>query len=195
MSDLIYVREFGFGNENDWFTGARVGLGTASLQATRYALTAFAGRALTVASGPVVGDVYAEAGLDTRACPAAGLAGLMVRVDSSDDATPESGIIFAVSCDLAVWQVLRLAGENEYVNMGGAVISSEAVAAAEIGNQPTLGLLADGDRLTLYLNGVRLGAVDAPAGSVEGQIGLFVAAPAGSDATARYSRFIVWALP
>ncbi len=195
VGELIYARVFGFGYENDWFTGARVGLGTASLQATRYALTAFAGRSLAVTNEMVASDVYAEVHLDTSACPAAGLAGLMVRVDALDAAAPQDGIVFAVSCDLAVWQALRLAGDSDYVNIGGAIIRSEAVAAAEIGSHPTLGLQADGDTLTLYLNGVQLATVTADAASAEGQIGLFVAAPASSDATARFSGFTIWALP
>jgi len=58
-----------------------------------------------------------------------------------------------------------------------------------------MGLLADGDRLTLYANGVRLAEIEDDTFDEEGNFGIFVGARQSDDFTIRVDEIAYWENP
>jgi len=138
---------------------------------------------------PVVKDFYLEMTVETGPCNGADHYGLIARVPDLHEAN--QGYLFGVTCDgrysLRAWD-----GEA-MTNLVRATASPSIQAGSEQVNR--VGLLASGDQLILYVNGVRLSELEDSRFSEEGSFGVFVGARQTSSFAIHVSEIAYWENP
>jgi hypothetical protein len=140
-------------------------------------------------SWPVVKDFYLEMTVETGTCAGSDHYGLIARVPDLHAAN--QGYLFGVTCDgrysLRAWD-----GEV-MTNLVRATASASIQAGSAQENR--VGLLATGNQLILYLNGVRLTELEDSRFSEEGSFGVFVGARQTSNFTIHVSEIAYWENP
>jgi len=121
-------------------------------------------------SWPYLEDFYLEAKLQTPECEGSDHFGLMFRVPENSNAN--KGYLFGITCD-GKFSLRRWDGQTMYFPVG-ATASDEINAGEDVVN--TLGVMADGAKLSLYINGVKVKELTDDA-YLAGTFGFFV----GSD--------------
>jgi hypothetical protein len=138
---------------------------------------------------PEVQDFYLEMSVETGSCTGNDHYGLIARVPDLHEAS--QGYLFGVSCDgrysLRTWD-----GET-MTSLIPLTASASIVAGSDKTNR--LGLLADGDRLVLYANGVQLREFQDDTFTEAGSFGIFVGARQTSEFTIRVSEIAYWENP
>jgi hypothetical protein len=140
-------------------------------------------------SWPRVQDFYIEMTVETEDCSGSDHYGLIVRVPDLDEAN--QGYLFGFTCDgrysLRAWD-----GETMT-----SLIRATSSSAVQAGSDKTnrMGLLADGDRLTLYANGVKLAEIEDDTFDEEGNFGIFVGSRQSDDFTIRVDEIAYWENP
>jgi hypothetical protein len=136
-------------------------------------------------SGGVLKDAYLETTVGTSTCSNLDRYGILFR---SPD--PTQGYFFGLSCDGRY--SLRLWDGDSFTPLVDWKTSTAILSGVDHTNR--LGVMMEGDTLSLYINGTR---VDQIADSTydEGRYGLFVAASATPEFTARFDRVDHWTLP
>ncbi len=140
-------------------------------------------------SWPVVKDFYLEMTVETGTCAGSDHYGLIARVPDLNAAN--RGYLFGVTCDgrysLRAWD-----GEA-MTNLVRATPAASIQTGSEQVNR--VGLLASGDQLILYVNGVRLTEIEDSTYAEEGSFGLFVGARQTSNFTIHVSEIAYWENP
>ena len=140
-------------------------------------------------TSPEVHDFYIEMTVETESCTSTDHYGLMVRVPDRHEAN--QGYLFAFTCDgrysLRAWD-----GET-MTSLVPATANASILAGSDKTNR--MGLMADGDRLVLYANGVQLREVEDDAYDEAGSFGVFVGARQTADFTIRVSEIAYWENP
>ena len=138
---------------------------------------------------PVVKDFYLEMTVETGTCAGSDQYGLIARVP--DLHAPNSGYLFGVTCDgrysLRAWD-----GET-MTNLVRATASASLEAGSAQVNR--VGLLATGNQLILYVNGVRLTELEDSRFSAEGSFGIFVGARQTSNFAIQVTEIAYWENP
>lgn len=138
---------------------------------------------------PVIKDFYLEMSAETGTCSGSDHYGLIARVPDLHEAN--QGYLFAVTCDgrysLRAWD-----GEA-MTNLVRATTSPSIQAGS--GKVNRIGLLASGDQLILYANGVRLTELEDSRFSEEGSFGVFVGARQTSNFAISVSEIAYWENP
>ncbi|MGH2619392.1 MAG: hypothetical protein ACRDHG_02315 [Anaerolineales bacterium] len=138
---------------------------------------------------PVVKDFYLEMRVETGTCAGSDHYGLIARVPDLHAAN--RGYLFGVTCDgrysLRAWD-----GEA-MTNLVRATASASIEAGSAQVNR--VGLLATGNQLILYVNGVRLIEFEDSRFSEEGSFGVFVGARQTSNFAIHVSEIGYWENP
>ena len=138
---------------------------------------------------PVVKDFYLEITVETGSCSGADHYGLIARVPDLHAAN--RGYLFGVTCDgrysLRAWD-----GEA-MTNLVRATASASIQAGSAQTNR--VGLLASGDQLILYLNGVRLTELEDSRFTEEGSFGMFIGARQTANFSIRVGEIAYWENP
>jgi len=140
-------------------------------------------------TSPEIHDFYIEMTVETESCTSTDHYGLMVRVPDRHDAN--QGYLFAFTCDgrfsLRAWD-----GETMT-----SLVPNTANASILAGSDKTnrMGLMADGDRLVLYANGVQLREVEDDTYDEPGSFGVFVGARQTEDFKIRVNEIAYWENP
>ena len=141
-------------------------------------------------SWPMVEDFYIETSGEFQKCSGQDRWGLVVRSVKNDEGI-YGGYLFGVSCDGRY--SLRSWDGSKFTRLVDWTESEALNAGANKTN--VLGLLADGDDLTLYANGEILAEVDDDTHSGPGRFGLFIGSAETLDFKVRVSEIAVWELP
>lgn len=140
-------------------------------------------------SWPVVKDFYLEMTVETGTCAGSDHYGLIARVPDLHEAN--QGYLFGITCDgrysLRAWD-----GEA-MTNLVRATAGASIQAGSMQVNR--IGLLATGDQLILYVNGMRLTEIEDSTYAEEGSFGLFVGARQTSNFTIYVSEIAYWENP
>jgi hypothetical protein len=124
-----------------------------------------------VSGWPAVKDLYVAANFKTgAACSGKDSYGLIARTfDSGNDGSYDSGILFDLACD-GNYRLYRL-DNNNFVNLVNWTASTAIHAGPNQANR--MGLLIQGDVITLYINGQKVNQVSG-AQDEAGQFGLVI---------------------
>ena len=133
-------------------------------------------------------NFYIEGMFTSPACSGSDLYGLVFRTPDAD-----SGYFFGVTCD----GKYSLHARNIKDGSDDALISGTANPAILTGANQTnrLGVMANGDKIGLYVNGTLLQEVTDSTYPDEGNFGAFVAANATNGFTANMDEISLWKLP
>jgi len=136
-----------------------------------------------------ISDFYIEMTVKTNTCAAGDRYGLIFRVP--DKHAANRGYLFGVSCDGKI--SLREWDGRTGVKKMTAHIPWEANDAVKSGSNQVnrLGVMADGSKLTLYVNGVKVGEISDSTYS-SGYFGVFVNAGATSSHTISVDELSYW---
>lgn len=136
-------------------------------------------------SWPAPDDFYLEGKFQTPACSGTDHYGLMFRTPKNSGAS--QGYLFAITCDGKY--SLRLWDDPKMTVLIGWTASDKILKGADAVN--TLGVLADGKTLTLYINGSKVNQV-TDGTFTEGIFGVFVGGDSGVDFTMWLDRIRYW---
>jgi hypothetical protein len=137
---------------------------------------------------PTIDDVYLEMTARTGDCSGTDHYGLFFRVP--DKSNPTEGYLFGLSCD-GRYQLRQWDGEEMDVLIP-PTMSSAIHAGPDEENR--LGVMAEGDRIAVYANGVLLDEVTDDTYD-EGGFGMFVGARKTSGFTIRVTNIAYWDNP
>jgi hypothetical protein len=128
---------------------------------------------------PKLEDFYLELTMKTGTCSGSDHAGMIVRVPSLDN--PDRGYLFGITCDGRY--SMRKWDSKNMTNL----VRWTANAAIHSGSDQTnrLGLMAVGNKLAMYVNGIFLSEVQDDS-FPEGGFGIFV----GSDETQQFTIYV-----
>lgn len=176
-----------FEDDSDWFTFDEAG---ASIQVEDNQLVLVAKNTQDYESWglswPKLTDFYLEYTVTTgEPCGGKDRYGIIARAPD-----PNAGYLVGLSCDGA-WR-LRAWDSEEFDLLVDWTPSSYINTGPEATNR--LGLMADGDQLSVYING-HLVAEEEDDTYEEGRFGAFIAADQTAGFEARVSEAIYWALP
>jgi hypothetical protein len=131
---------------------------------------------------------YLEAVMNTQTCSGADQYGLVFRAPDT-----EAGYFYGVTCDGKFFLEARDFSDDS----SRTIVDTTANTAIQTGSNAVnrLGVMASGDRLSLYANGVLLGEVNDTTFTDEGNFGAFIAANATPGFTVRMDEIAVWDLP
>jgi len=181
---------------DDFVTGANWPLGEDDFTRAQVAESELVLTGITTTDGwrltwPLVKDFYLEMTVETGTCAGSDRYGLIARVPDVDAAN--QGYLFGVTCDgrysLRAWD-----GETETMS---TLVPATASASIQAGSEQVnrIGLLASGDQLILYVNGVRLTELEDSRFSEEGSFGAFVGARQTSNFTIYVGEIAYWENP
>ncbi len=140
-------------------------------------------------SWPRIGDVYLEMTAVTGTGSGTDHYGLIFRVPDIDAA--DRGYLFGVTCDgrysLRAWD-----GE-EMTSLVRATSHPSIRAGSEQTNR--VGVMAQGDRLRLYVNGVLLQEIRDETFTAEGGFGVFIGARTTSGFSIEVTEVAYWDIP
>lgn len=133
-------------------------------------------------------NFYLEAVLNPQTCSGSDVYGLVFRAPNSD-----SGYFYGVTCDGKY--NLRARNFADGSNIG--LIESTANSAVQSGSNVVnrLGVMASGNRIGLYANGVLLQEINDANFTKEGYFGAFVAANQTPGFTVKLDEIAIWVLP
>lgn len=181
--NLDTSQSFSYLYENE---GTRVSHEPGALILTGRLANGWMGWTLTFKQKPA--DFYMEAVFITAACSEADMYGLVFRAPDTD-----SGYFYGVTCDGRY----NLHAQDFTDGSDNALINLTANSAILSGSNATnrIGVMAKGDRISLYANGTLLQEVIDDTYTGEGSFGPFVAANNTVDFTARLDEISLWNLP
>lgn len=140
-------------------------------------------------TGREIEDFYLEMTVDTGSCSANDHYGLIFRVPELKAA--DRGYLAGFTCggrySLRAWD-----GES-MTSLIAATASSSIQAGSDRTNR--MGVLADGDRLVLYANGIQLAELEDDTFTDSGFFGIFVGARQTEEFTIYVSEIAYWASP
>ncbi len=139
-------------------------------------------------SWPAPDNFYLEGKFQTPACSGTDHYGLMFRTPKTSGAS--QGYLFGITCDGKY--SLRLWDDPKMTVLIGWTASDEIIKGANEVN--TLGVMADGDTLTFYINGSKVNEVTNDT-FTEGIFGVFVGGDSGVDFTMWLDQIRYWDLP
>ncbi|HMN15638.1 MAG TPA: hypothetical protein PKD55_25255 [Bellilinea sp.] len=135
-------------------------------------------------------NFFAEVDLEPQACSGADRYGLYFRVPNPESA--DQGYLFSLTC--SGYYSLRKWDEPFY-EMTHLIPWTESAEVNAGSNQPNkLGVLANGDLITLFINGQKVAEIN-DASYPEGYVGLFVGAQRTQFFTVKADNFRFWELP
>jgi hypothetical protein len=139
-------------------------------------------------AGPEVDDFYVEIVGGLKECAGRDEFGLVVRSSKPDDAWV--GYLFAVTCDgryqLRIW-------DGESVTKLTPLTSSDLVGAGS-NVEHRLGLRAEGDRLTMYVDGHQLGEINDTTYE-SGLVGVFIGSGTTPGVEGSIDSLKLWEVP
>ena len=139
-------------------------------------------------SWPAPDDFYLEGKFQTPSCSGTDHYGLMFRTPKNSGAS--QGYLFGITCDGKY--SLRLWDDPNMTVLVGWTASDKIIKGANQVN--TLGVMADGDTLGLYINGSKVKEVTNDT-FTEGIFGVFVGGDSGVDFTMWLDQIRYWNLP
>ncbi len=133
-------------------------------------------------------NFYIEATFTPQQCSGTDLYGLVFRSPSTD-----AGYFFGVTCDGRY----NLHARDFKENTDTTLVELTANSAIQAGSNQTnrLGILANGDKLGLYANGILLDEITDSTYSAEGDFGALVAANETPDFSVHMEEISLWKLP
>lgn len=132
-------------------------------------------------------NIYAEVGIDIRACTPDGSFGLAI---TNSDASQSYQV--HIECALNAWQISWFDAEDTSTPV--ITLAYGSISAAPVADVQRVGLLWQANVLTVYLNGQRLGTLrDTRLG--EGFIGLLAGTRDVPGTIVYFDNLRVWALP
>jgi hypothetical protein len=149
--------------------------------------------ALTDADGwrltyPSISNFYLEASFQTLDCEKSDHFGLLFRVP--DISAANQGYFYGIQCDGKYF--LKVFSENLMTSIVYAKANSAILTDQSAVNR--LGVMAEGDKLTLYVNGVMVKEVIDPH-FTRGGFGIFVGSDVVSNLTVIVDEIAYWSLP
>ncbi|MGA9532058.1 MAG: SdrD B-like domain-containing protein [Anaerolineales bacterium] len=139
-------------------------------------------------TGPEIEDFYVEIVGGLKDCAGRDEFGLAVRSSKPDDAWV--GYLFAVTCDgryqLRIW-------DGEGVTKLTPLTSSNFISAGS-NQEHRIGLRAEGDRLTMYVDGHQLGEVNDPTYET-GLVGVFIGSGTTPGVEGSIDSLKLWEVP
>jgi hypothetical protein len=137
---------------------------------------------------PYVDDFYLEVEVDFEGCPPSGYVGIGLRIQEDF-----SGYSALISCDLGpltLWELSYWTPLEDWIIVDYNVFSP---ASTDRSRPHTLGVMANGDEITLFFDGVLLGSVTDKSFS-EGVLSLY--GESGEEpVTLRFDNLRVWEMP
>jgi hypothetical protein len=118
---------------------------------------------------PYLGDFYLEAKMKSTACEGSDHFGLMFRVPAGSNAN--KGYLFGITCD-GKYGLRRWDGQMMYSLISWGEHAAVINEGEDVFN--TLGVMAEGDALTLYINGEEVAEVTGIDSYLEGSFGIFI---------------------
>lgn len=137
---------------------------------------------------PVISDFYMEMATETKECSGKDQYGLMVRAVQSDQGY--IGYHYAVSCDGQF--TLRYWNGSQYVTLVDWTASDRINAGSNQVNR--IGLMANGDKFSMYANGSLIGEYQDDTHS-EGRFGVFVGSAVTPNFTVLVDEIAYWNIP
>jgi len=138
---------------------------------------------------PEIEDFYLEADLNSGDCEGNDHYGLIFRVP--DRHAADEGYLLGFTCDGRYW--LRHWGDEKMTTLIPLTSSTAIVAGAQRNNR--MGVMADGNQLTLYANGQKLGEIEDETLTDAGGFGLFVGARKSGSLEIGAQEMAYWDLP
>ena len=138
---------------------------------------------------PEIEDFYLEADLNSGDCEGNDHYGLIFRVP--DRHAADEGYLLGFTCDGRYW--LRHWGDEKMTTLIPLTSSTAIVAGAQRNNR--MGVMADGNKLTLYANGQKLGEIEDETLTEPGGFGLFVGARKSGSLEIGAQEMAYWELP
>jgi hypothetical protein len=137
---------------------------------------------------PVISDYYLEMVTETKECSGKDQYGVMVRAVKTDQGY--IGYLYGISCD-GRYSLRRWNG-NQYVTLVDWTSSEQINAGSNQVNR--IGLMANGDMLSMYANGKLLGEYQDDT-HPEGRFGVFVGSVNTPDVTVLVDEIAYWDIP
>lgn len=131
---------------------------------------------------------YLEAVMKTDTCSGADQYGLVFRAPDT-----EKGYFYGVTCDGRFFLEARDFSDDSSKELFDATANTAIQSGSNAVNR--LGVMASGDRISLYANGALLGEVNDTTFPDEGYFGAFIAANATPGFTVRMDEIAIWNLP
>jgi hypothetical protein len=138
---------------------------------------------------PEIEDFYLEADLNSGDCQGNDHYGLIFRVPERHAA--DEGYLLGFTCDGRYW--LRHWGDEKMTTLIPLTSSTAIVAGAQRNNR--MGVMADGNQLTLYANGQKLEEIEDETLAEAGGFGLFVGARKSGSLEIGAQEMAYWELP
>jgi len=138
---------------------------------------------------PEIEDFYLEADLNSGDCEGNDHYGLIFRVP--DRHAADEGYLLGFTCDGRYW--LRHWGDEKMTTLIPLTSSTAIVAGAQRNNR--MGVMADGNQLTLYANGQKLEEIEDETLTDAGGFGLFVGARKSGSLEIGAQEMAYWDLP
>ena len=138
---------------------------------------------------PEIEDFYLEADLNSGDCEGNDHYGLIFRVP--DRHAADEGYLLGFTCDGRYW--LRHWGDEKMTTLIPLTSSTAIVAGAQRNNR--MGVMADGNQLTLYANGQKLEEIEDETLTDAGGFGLFVGARKSGSLEIGALEMAYWDLP
>jgi hypothetical protein len=138
---------------------------------------------------PEIEDFYLDADLNSGDCEGNDHYGLIFRVP--DRHAADEGYLLGFTCDGRYW--LRHWGDEKMTTLIPLTSSTAIVAGAQRNNR--MGVMADGNQLTLYANGQKLAEIEDETLPDAGGFGLFVGARKSGSLEIGAQEMAYWELP
>jgi hypothetical protein len=133
-------------------------------------------------------NFYLEATMIPQTCSGADMYGLVFRAADND-----SGYFYAFTCDGRFSLDARNFKDGTDLELIDSTPNSAILSGSNTANR--IGVMVNGDRISLYANGVLLQEINDTAFSKEGNFGALVAANATPDFTVKLDEIAIWQLP
>jgi hypothetical protein len=133
-------------------------------------------------------NFYLEGTFSPQACSGADLYGLVFRAPRTD-----AGYFFEVTCD----GKYSLHARDFTAGTATTLVQSVASSAIQPGSNQVnrLGVMASGDKISLYANGILLQEITDSTFNVEGSFGALVAANETAEFTVKLTEISLWKTP
>ncbi|UCD41034.1 MAG: hypothetical protein JSV69_10630 [Chloroflexota bacterium] len=137
---------------------------------------------------PVISDYYLEMETETKECSGKDQHGLMVRAVKTDQGY--IGYHYAISCDGHF--TLRRWNGSQYIPLVDWTASDRIIAGSNQVNR--IGLMANGNKLSLYANGSLVGEYQDDT-HLEGRFGVFIGSAITPNVTTEVDEIAYWNIP
>ena len=133
-------------------------------------------------------NFYIEAVFNTQTCSGADTYGLVFRAPNTD-----SGYFFSVTCD----GKYGLHASDFTKNNDSPTVNLTSSSAIHPGSNQTnrLGVMANGDMISLYANGILMHEITDSSFTDKGNFGVLIAANATAGFTVKMEEISLWKLP